>query len=716
MTQLRIEPYTIPAADLGPENPLPVFRGSNPDSGVAAESAIPEEDRRYLGWGTAYRVLPYRMQDSYNRDKRPRAFQAAVLENEILRATFLPEVGGKLWSLVHKPSGRELLERNPVFQPANLALRNAWTGGGIEWNCPQLGHHYLTCSPVFAARVAGSQGEAVLRIYEWDRVKCVPWQIDFHLPPGSPFLFSRVRLCNTHEAEIPMYWWTNIAVPEKPGHRTLVPAETAICGALEGLRHVRMPLMPFTAGGTTVQPGGTPAARASQAGEAPVQQETLDVSYPTQLPSSGSIFFSIAEPQRRWIASLDETGRGLVHASTGRMRGRKMFFWGMSQGGRRWQEYLAQPGSNYIEIQAGLARTQDECVPMPGGTQWTWTEAFGLLEADVAKVHSADWSQAWRAADAALGVCLPQEQLDARDREFEAVTSRPPDEILAHGSGWGALERRRLEAQKQPDLIPSELVFVNLGADQEPWLALLEHGALPALDPAHDPGQWMVQPEWRGLLERSLASEGRRAGDWLAWLHLGVMRMENLDRGSARAAWEKSVQLRRNSWALRNLAVLETSGELDRRFVWPPQPRSMSLESLLRACELMRQAWECGPSTVPLAIEYARLLLDAGRYESLREFTRALPAEILQNERIRLLAARAALEAGQWAELEPLFSQEFASIREGEVALTDLWFGYQERRLAAAEHVPLDAALRQRVRREFPPPRNIDFRMSWETD
>ena len=37
----------------------------------------------------------------------------------------MPELGGRLYSLVHKPLGRELLARNPVFQPANLALRNA---------------------------------------------------------------------------------------------------------------------------------------------------------------------------------------------------------------------------------------------------------------------------------------------------------------------------------------------------------------------------------------------------------------------------------------------------------------------------------------------------------------------------------------------------------------------------------------------------------------
>ena len=61
-----------------------------------------EEDKENLGWGFPPSILPYRLQDGFNRDRRPRAFQAAVLENEHLRAVFLPELGGHLWSLVSK--------------------------------------------------------------------------------------------------------------------------------------------------------------------------------------------------------------------------------------------------------------------------------------------------------------------------------------------------------------------------------------------------------------------------------------------------------------------------------------------------------------------------------------------------------------------------------------------------------------------------------------
>ena len=95
-------------------------------------------------------------------------YKRQVLENDILRATFLLELGGRLWSLLHKPSGRELLAVNPVFQAANLAIRNAWFSGGVEWNIGFVGHSPFTCSPLFAARVEGPGGAPVLRLYEYE--------------------------------------------------------------------------------------------------------------------------------------------------------------------------------------------------------------------------------------------------------------------------------------------------------------------------------------------------------------------------------------------------------------------------------------------------------------------------------------------------------------------------------------------------------------------
>lgn len=665
MTELREEPYVIPAADLGPENPLPQFRSTLRRRPPRISASVGEEDRRYMGWQTARRILPYRLQDGFNRDRKPRAFRSFVLENEYLRVTVLPELGGRIAALTHKPTGRELIDRNPVFQPANLALRDAWISGGIEWNTCQPGHYYLTCSPVFAARVEAPDGSPALRIYEWDRVKCFPWQVDLILPHDSPFLFARVRLVNPHGRMIPMYWWTNMSVAEKPDVRVIAPAGKAIHGSAEGISTADLP----TADG-------------------------IDLTYATNSQRAREIFFRIPDGERRWEAALDGDGRGIFEASTRLLRGRKMFTWGMGRGGRWWQQFLSEPGRAYIEIQAGLARTQLECLPMPARAEWEWTEAFGLLEADPKKVHSGDWTEAWTSVGAAVENVLPEARLDELHEAFECVTRQTPGEVLAAGSGWGALERKRLAYQKRQDRIPPELVFDDstLGSEQEPWLKLLYDGALPETDPNEDPMQGMVQPEWRKLVEKNLADG--RGSHWLAWLHLGNMLYESRRHSAACEAWQRSCELRPNGWALRNLAVA-----------------AMRRRNGGAAAELMNQAWETGPKTRALAVEYARLLSALNRFEDLRRFEAALPEDIRSNERIAIMCARAALVANDFGYLEEFFKREFTSIREGELTLTDLWFKYQTKRLAAQEGVPVTEALKERVRRECPPPAHIDFRM-----
>ena len=124
------------------------------------------------------------------------------------------------------------------------------------------------------------------------------------------------------------------------------------------------------------------------------QHQDLDITYSTNIPYASDYFFRIPDGARPWIAALDRDGRGLVQTSTARQVGRKLFAWGTQPGGRRWQEFLSTPGHAYLEIQAGLSRTQLECSPMPAGAQWEWTEAYGLMEADPGKVHGADWKAA----------------------------------------------------------------------------------------------------------------------------------------------------------------------------------------------------------------------------------------------------------------------------------------------------------------------------------
>jgi len=423
-----------------------------------------------------------------------------------------------------------------------------------------------------------------------------------------------------------------------------------------------------------------------------------DVTYASNLQSSASIFFRIPEGAWPWITALDRNGRGLAQASTGRLRGRKMFAWGMGPGGRKWQAFLSNGGSTYIEIQAGLAPTQMQYATMPARADWSWLEAYGPLDAhaDAAAIHGADWTAARGAAENALQRLIPRADLEAEHVRGAAWADQPPAEILQRGSGWGALERRRREAAQEPPLCGPGLVFddASLGPEQELWLSLLRGGALPEVATTAEPRGPVVDDEWRTLLDEALAAG--RGDNWLAWWHLGVLRQDAGEAGAAHRAYQRSLALVETPWSLRNLALL-----------------ALDDEQLGEAADLYVAALRLRPDLLPLAVECGRTLMEASRAQDWLDLLPTLPPHVRSAGRVRLLEGQAALAVGDLARVEPLFVErvEVDDLREGELSLSELWFRYHELKLSAAEGRPIDDTLRARVHSAFPVPEHLDFRM-----
>ncbi len=618
---LRIEGAGDPVAGI-----LPILDSIPARTADDAQVTDPEM-RRGLAYGRPPTLLPYTRQDGYDRGRTERQLPSVVLENEQLTATFLPGCGGRLWSLVHRPTGRELLHRNALLQPANLALRDAWLAGGVEWNLGTTGHWPLTCEPLHAVRVGAPDGTPVLRMYEFERMRRLVVQIDAWLPAGSPVLLVHVAVHNPGSAEVPAYWWSNIAVPQTEGGRVVGPGDHAFhFDYSSDLRRVPFP-----------------------------EFDGADRSYPGRLPRAADYFLDLPEGERPWIAALDEAGAGLVQASTGRLRGRKLFHWGTAAGGTHWQEWLSGPGSSYLEIQAGLARTQLEHLPMPAGASWSWVEAYGRVEADPAAVHGS-WEQAQSAVRGALDALVPGSTLEAA---LDSVAGfGEPEEILQRGSGWGALEVR---AGALP--AAAALPFGDCGEEQAPWLELLDSGRLPVCDPPAAP---VLGAHWRARLEQG-------AADWHALYHLGLLRLADGEREGAESAWRRSVAERASPWALRGLAQLAAT---------PGQ-----------AAELMLQAHRLNPDLGELTVETLRALRAAGRAEQTLAVIEALPAADRARGRVRLARAEAALALGDLDTVRVLLKEgiRLDNLREGEDSLDALWLA---------------------VHPGEPVPRAYDFRMS----
>jgi uncharacterized protein DUF5107 len=610
VSTLRVDSVRLPVAGIGPVNPLPPVAGP-PAAPYRLGGGLPAEIARNAGYGTPRTLLPYLVQDGYGRHREPGALKVAVLENGVLRASFAPELGGRLWSLVDLRTGRELLYRNPVFQPANLALRNAWFAGGVEWNIGTRGHTPFTCAPLHAARVEGPGGVPMLRMWEYERLRGTVYQVDAWLPAGAGALRVHVRVRNTTDATAPVYWWSNTAVPERV--RVLAPAERAFCTSYDGSVVVR----PF----------------------AEIE------SYPPRNPHAGDYFFDTADTGRPWIVAVDDAGAGLAQTSTGRLRGRKLFVWGAAAGGRHWVDWLSPGNSGYAEIQAGLAATQYEHLPMPAGAAWSWLETYGPVRLDPDAAAGA-WPDAVAHAAAVLATAQPPDRQEAELAEAVALADRPPVESLHDGSGWGALERHR-RGTGWCDESGTPFADRTLGAEQRGWLALLERGALPDADPADPPPSYVggagSEPDW-------LARLAQQPG-WLAAYHRATLAHQAGDDRVAASAYRESLACAESAWAHRGLALLD--GDVGR----------------------LRRAYRLAPDCWQLAVEAGDALLAADRPADALSLVDSVPAGIRDHGRIRLLEVRAALASGEADRARDILTAGLVvpDLREGEESLDTLW-------------------------------------------
>jgi tetratricopeptide (TPR) repeat protein len=579
-------------------------------------TGLDEDMARNIRYGNVSSVLPYLLQDNYSRELVPQETNVAILENSYLRAIVLLEFGGRLWSLEDKVVGRELLYNTDRIQFGNLGLRNAWFPGGVEWNLGTTGHTALTCSPVHAASLEPPDGAPGLRIYEWERMRDLVYQVDFRLGPGSRHLAVDITVTNPNAHAVPAYWWSNIAVASSAGARVMVPSRSAFEFTYTRRLH-RVPV-PRSSG--------------------------LDLSYPHAAARTADYFFELDPGKLPWIAAVDAAGVGLMQVSSGRLHGRKLFTWGNAPGGRRWQEFLTASTESYFEIQAGLTRTQLEHVPLGPGESWSWSEVYGPVSVPVEAVHG-EWVDAIECMESAIAEAGIQAMLDERAGAEHDRQGEP----LHTGSGWGALESLRREVMREEPSPVIDRLFPrsSLDEDQEPWVALLETGTLPPGTPC----SYVVAKPWSDLLEGAADSAA-------SMLHRGVVRWHAGRREAAVEAWDAAYALEPDSWlALRNIAAASgLMGEPER-----------SADQYLRALDLM-------PDVPQLRLETIHALIAANRFSEAIALAQAAPASSFEG-RFRFLQAWAAVLHGELRLAEFILQRglEVADLREGENSLSDLW-------------------------------------------
>lgn len=614
-------------------------------------SQLGEFEGLYINYGMFDDSLPYTMQDQYDTEIQELEFSTAVLENRHLKATFVLDLGARLWSLYDKDARRDLLLDNPEFMPRNLAIRNAWFAGGIEYNVGRRGHDAQTCSPRFTAKLQDSDGTPVLRIYEFSRDRGVPFQQDFYLPEDSRFLLGRMRIMNIRDDVIPMYWWSNIAVAQVPGERIVVPADDTYLNLYDNGNHFisKAPL-----------PDG----------------EGFDGTYPERHPAAKDYFFDIPEASRKYETVIFPDGYGLLFASTRRLIGRKLFVWGENQGGKRWQRNLIPDGTpDYIEIQGGLCKTQQGCVPMPPRTTWEWLEAYGAVTAEPEKCFGA-WRMAVKHVSRAVDAILPEEFLEKELERTRASFAVVPGEVIFRGSGWGALEEKRLGRK-----MAAHLDFGLPGAEQQEWCDLL----LDASMNDQPPLSYLVQEEWAAVLKAA------KTPGWKILFHLALYYYRVKDYERAFDAVRRSIAAQENCWNLFALANLfRVTGK--------------KAETLA----IMERLTRMRPADASLVKECLKVFIDlGGEPERILRICDGVPPELRKKPFLLFCRAFALAYSGKLDEAEAILFEGggliVPDIREGEISISDLYVHIQRKKAEKEGKILSD--------KEIKIPFAFDFRM-----
>lgn len=666
MSKCYSTPYTMPSADLGKENPLPDIKNvSYIHAKIETTDAVPAELKKYINKGMISTMLPYRQQDGYNRERKNRTFNSVVLENEHLKAVFLPELGGRLWSLIDKKTNRELLYCNPIFQPGNLALRNAWFSGGVEFNVSIKGHNPLTCDPLFAQKITMPDGSEGLRMFEYERIRGVLYSIDAWIPENSSLLYIRPKIENRTGRNIWMYWWSNIAVPAYKKTRVIVPTNETFINYFSNDHYVLdYSAHPYALG--------------------------TDISYPENINRSLDFFYNIADGGEKWITAVDKDGYGLLQCSTSELKGRKLFVWGQGEGGKNWNRFLSD-GSNdgYIEIQAGLARTQLEHIPMSDGEVWSWVEAYGPI--NCGKKAHGDWGTAVFSVKEPIGKKLKNgiNKTLSGVRNDKAV----PGEMLCLGSGWGALEEISRKAQNRP-VLSEEIVIPKeaITEAQQEWIELLKTGRLSEKAVTEEPCGYVVDTFWHGLLKKSLETPENR--NWYSLMHLGVMEYASENTDTALSLFLESVEKNPNAWCYRNIAMIYRNEYHD----------------IEKAYTYMKKAFGLNKACRGILVDTATTYLQAKRYSEWLEVYSQI-GDMQNDGRLRLYCVKALMGLNRYNEATAIlnYSLDMPDIKEGDTAISDVWFELYGKILSQETGITDPDRLRRLTEEKYPL-KNLDFR------
>ncbi|WP_155286840.1 DUF5107 domain-containing protein [Lacticaseibacillus zhaodongensis] len=300
-------------------------------TGAPEKNPLFLENRAYQG--SSGKVYPFPVTEHVLDVKHDQEYHAIIMENQYLRVTFLPELGGRIQRMLDKTNNYDFVYYNHVIKPALVGLSGPWISGGIEFNWPQH-HRPDTFLPINFYSEDHDDGSKTLWMSDTDRMYGTRILVGFTMFPDKAYLKIDETFTNPTDLPQTFLWWANPAVPVNDNTQSIFPPDVHAV-----FDHGKRAVSTFP-----IATGEYYKVDYSSG---------VDISRYKNVPVPTS--YMAAHSNYDFLGNYDyKKGAGLLHVADHHTSpGKKQWTWGNGDFGQSWDHQLTDNDGPYIELMVG---------------------------------------------------------------------------------------------------------------------------------------------------------------------------------------------------------------------------------------------------------------------------------------------------------------------------------------------------------------------------
>ena len=275
------------------------------------------------------KIYPYFKFEGYEHIAKDKDWKVVTLENDYIKLSVLPEVGGKIWGAIEKKTGEEFIYKNEVLKFRNIAMRGPWTSGGVEFNFGIIGHTPATATPVDYVIKENEDGSVSCIVGAMDLPSRTRWWVEINLQKDKAYFETKASWYNPTSLNQSYYNWMTAAAEAKNDLEFFIPGN-------KYLKHN---------GNAKLWPN---------------DEQGRDLSYYKNNNFGPHKSYHIVGDYKDFFGGYyHDTKFGFGHWSPyEEMPGQKLWLWALSRNGGIWEDLLTDTDGQYIEFQAGRLLNQ----------------------------------------------------------------------------------------------------------------------------------------------------------------------------------------------------------------------------------------------------------------------------------------------------------------------------------------------------------------------